>query len=314
MSQNRFGVRNAYGDLKRVLMHRPGPELDLVTPKTLPEFNFDAPVDRGRFVEDYDIMRNLFHDHGVETLLLTEVLADDDDAIGFIKHRPNMTYTRDLAAVFDTGAVLMGPHLKGRWGDQRMMGRAFRKLGVPVLGAVDQPGFLEGGGVTIIGDDTAVASLCDRANEAGTRALRNLILGKDVNYFLEVPLPYGFIHIDGIFMVLDEKLCLVHSPSFQVFPCMLYEAGKGQPRHVMFMDFLAERGFDCIELTDQERFAGLLNVVVTRRGKRAIGFAGAERIGAEMAKRGWHLDSFPAEELFLGNGGAHCMTCPIWVE
>ena len=50
------------------------------------------------------------------------------------------------------------------------------------------------------------------------------------------------------------------------------------------------------------------------RGKRAIGFAGAERIGTEMAKRGWQLDSFPSEELFLGNGGAHCMTCPVWVE
>ena len=95
---------------------------------------------------------------------------------------------------------------------------------------------------------------------------------------------------------------------------MLYEAGKAEPRHVMFTDFLDERGFDCIELTDQERFDGLLNVVVTQRGKRAIGFAGAERIGAEMAKRGWQLDSFPSEELFLGNGGAHCMTCPVWVE
>ncbi|MCB8960444.1 MAG: hypothetical protein H6651_09025 [Ardenticatenales bacterium] len=313
-AQKGYGVRNAYGDLKRVLMHRPGPELNLVTPQTLREFNFDAPVDPERFIDDYETMRGLFHTHGVETVLLTEVLANDADAISFINRRPNMTYTRDLAAVFQSGAVLMGPHLKGRWGDQRMMGRAFQKLGVPVLGGVDQPGFLEGGGVTLIGEDTAVASLCDRANEAGTRALRDLVLGRDVKYFLEVPLPFGFIHIDGIFMVLDEKLCLVHKPSFQVFPCMLYEAGKAEPRHVMFTDFLEERGFDCIELTDQERVDGLLNVVVTQRGKRAIGFAGAERIGTEMAKRGWQLDSFPSEELFLGNGGAHCMTCPVWVE
>jgi hypothetical protein len=117
-----------------------------------------------------------------------------------------MTYTRDLAAVFAHGAVLMGPFLKGRWGDQRMLGRAFRKLGVPILGTVDAPGYLEGGGVTLIGEDTAVASLCDRANEAGTRALRDLILGKEVKYFLEVPLPFGHIHVDGIFMVVDSAL------------------------------------------------------------------------------------------------------------
>ena len=311
---NKFGVRSAYGDLKRVLMHRPGEELLKVTPNSLSEYHFDAPVDLELFLEEYDVMMNLFQTHEVETLLLTDVLKDDADALGFIKHRPNMTYTRDLTAVFNSGAVLMGPHLKGRWGDQRMMGRAFQKLGVPVLGGIEQPAFLEGGGVTMIGEDTAVASLCDRANEAGTKALRHLILGKDVQYFLEVPLPFGHVHIDGVYMTLDEKLCLIHEPTFELFPCILYEAGKSEPRHVMFTDYLDERGIERIPLTDQERNNGLLNVVVTHRGKKAIGFAGAKRIGQEMAKRGWQLDSFPSETLFLGNGGAHCMTCPIFVE
>ena len=161
------------GSLKRVLMHRPGPELGLVTAATVREFNFARPVDTARFVADYDAMLGAFRGHGVETLLLREVLATDDDAVRYIDHRPNMTYTRDLATVFRHGAVLMGPHLKGRWGDQAMMGRAFTRLGVPILGAIEAPGFLEGGGVTLIGDDTAVASLCDRANQEGTRAIEN---------------------------------------------------------------------------------------------------------------------------------------------
>ena len=65
-----FGVRNAYGSLRRVLMHRPGPELDRVTPETLREFHFARPVDRGLFLADYEAMLGLFHAHGVETLLL----------------------------------------------------------------------------------------------------------------------------------------------------------------------------------------------------------------------------------------------------
>ncbi len=35
-----FGVQSAYGDLKSVLMHRPGPELAMVQPHNLAEFNF----------------------------------------------------------------------------------------------------------------------------------------------------------------------------------------------------------------------------------------------------------------------------------
>jgi N-dimethylarginine dimethylaminohydrolase len=306
-------VRNAYGSLKRVIVHRPGPELDKVTPDNLKEFNFTRPVDRERFVADYDAMLELFQRQGVETLLLREILAGDDDSLGYIDHRPNMTYTRDLAAVFSRGAVLMGPHLRGRRGDQEMLGRAFRRLGVPILGAIEPPGFLEGGGVTLIGDDTAVASLCDRANEEGTLALRELVLGRDVKYFLEVPLPFGHVHIDGIFMVLDEKLCLIHEDALRVFPCRLYEAGKSEPRHVLFPEFLAKRGFTSIPISYEERKGGHLNVVVTERSRRAVGFAQAVRIGAEMARHGFELLTFPSDELFMGRGGAHCMTCPLVV-
>jgi len=309
-----FGVRSAYGNLKRVLMHRPGPELDVVNSANLEEFHFKRPVNREAFVSDYDAMLDLFHQHDVETLLLTEVLKQDEDAMYYINRRPNMTYSRDLATVFSRGAVLMSPHLKGRWGDQEMMGRAFRKLGIPILGAIEQPAFLEGGGVTMVGEDTAVVSLCDRANETGTRMLRNLILGKDVKYFLEVPLPFGHIHIDGIFMVLDEKLCLIYPPVFQSFPCRLYEAGSAEPTHVMFLEFLDRKGFRLIEITHEERIGGHLNVVVIKQSTSAVGFQQATRVANEMQKYGWRLDTFPCDELFKGNGGAHCMTCPLLVD
>jgi len=309
-----YGVKNAYGSLKRVIMHRPGRELDLVTANTLEEFHFAQPVDRERFVADYDQMLSLFREHGAEVLLLRDILEDDADAVGYIDRRPNMTYTRDLATVFSRGAVLMNPFLKGRWGDQHMMERAFVKLGVPLLGAIEPPGYLEGGGVTIIGEDTAVVSLCDRANEIGTRMLRDIILGKDVQYFLEVPLPFGHIHIDGIFMVLDEKLALVYENSFEAFPCRLYEAGKSIPKHVMFLEFLDQRGITLIPISKEERMGGHLNVVVTRRSKAAVGFERAIRIKTEINRYGWTLATFPAEEMFLGKGGAHCMTCPVLVE
>lgn len=294
-------------------MHRPGQELDLVRHETLKEFHFDRPVDSERFRSEYDTMLGLLQAHGAETLLLSDVLQNDKDSLAYMACRPNMTYTRDLAAVFSRGAVLMSPHLKGRWGDQLMMARAFDRLGIPVLGAIEPPGFLEGGGVTFVGEDTVVASLCDRANEAGTRALRDIVLGKDARYFLEVPLPFGHIHIDGLFMALDQELCLIHPETFRVFPCRLYEEGRSEPRHVMFEEFLDKRNIKMIAITNEERLEGHLNVVVTRRSESAVGFERASRIGSEMARYGWHLATFSADELFEGNGGAHCMTCPVQV-
>ena len=313
MGSINWGVKNAHGTLNSVLMHRPGVEIDVVTKDTLEVFNFDEPVDREIFQKEYDIMVNQFHSHGVEPVFLTDVLKNDDDAINYIKHRPNMTYTRDLAAVFKTGAVLMGPHLLGRWGDQDIIGRALKRLGIPILGSIDCPAFLEGGGVTMIGDDTIVASICDRANQAGTRKLRELVLGDNSKYFLEVPLPPGHIHIDGLYMTLDENLAICHSPPLNILPCRLYKAGESEPRHVMFSDFLAERNIDIIEINEQEMRGGHLNLVVTKQSKSAIGFESAARMAGEMAKRGWEVSTFPSNTLFKGNGGAHCMTMTMHV-
>src|SRR5262245_21861044 len=115
---NQFGVSSAYGDLKRVIMHRPGVELRIVNEKNLEEFHFKRPVKIDAFLGDYDAMLSLFREHGVEVLLLREVLKGDDEAQAYMNVRPNVTYTRDLATVFPKGAVLMGPFLKGRWWDQ----------------------------------------------------------------------------------------------------------------------------------------------------------------------------------------------------
>jgi N-dimethylarginine dimethylaminohydrolase len=82
----------------------------------------------------------------------------------------------------------------------------------------------------------------------------------------------------------------------------------------MFLEFLDQRGMQLIPITDEERIGGHLNVVVTRRSSRAIGFEQAIRVAAEMHRQGWCLDAFPSEELFIGNGGAHCMTCPVLVS
>ncbi|MBI2928403.1 MAG: hypothetical protein HYY24_22265 [Verrucomicrobia bacterium] len=312
--KSRFGVRSAFGTLERVLVHRPGPELDVVTPATLDEFNFARPVDRTRFAADYDAMLDCFSRHGVDVVFLTDVLADDREALAYMARRPNMTYTRDLACVFSSGAVLMGPHLIGRRGDQWMLGRAFERLGIPVLGHIAPPGFLEGGGVTMLGTDTVVASLCDRANEAGTAQLRELALGGEMRFFLEVPLPPGHIHIDGLFMLLDEDLCLIHEETLGQLPCRLYEAGRSAPRQVTFGDYLVERNVRRIAITEQERLEGHLNLVVVKRGRLAVEFGEAVRLRGELAKLGWTIENLPSAELASGRGGAHCMTCPLLVR
>ena len=288
----------------------PGVELDEVTPDTLETFGFERPVDRERFVAEYDVMLDALRAQGAKMHDLRDLLADDSEALAYLDRRPNMTYTRDLATVFRSGAVLMGPRLVRRQGDQEMLARALSRLGVPILGRIDPPGYLEGGGVTMLGEDTVVAALCERANKEGTTALRELVLDRDVRAFLEVPLPRGHIHIDGDFMVVDERLCLIHEPTFRNVACRLFEAGRTEPRRVPFLEVLEARAFTRIPIRETERLEGHLNVVVTRRGRTAVVSSQATRLAAELERRGWRVSTFPSAEMVAGNGGVHCMACP----
>ena len=144
--------------------------------------------------------------------------------------------------------------------------------------------------------------------------MREQVLGRDVRCFLEVPLPQGHIHIDGDFMVLDEQLCLIHEPTFRDVVCRLFEAGRGEPRHVSFFEVLDARGFSRIAITETERLGGHLNVVVTQRGRTAVAPGHATRLVAELEQRGWRVSTFPSAEMAAGNGGVHCMTCPVLVQ
>ena len=241
---------NAYGDLKRVLMHRPGRELDLVTERTLKEFHFARPVNRERFTAEYDTMAGLFQAHGVETLMLTDVLRDDADAV--VLHRASSQHDLhpDLASVFSRGAVLMSPHLKGRWGDQLMLGRAFERLGVPVAGShrATRISRRRRSDFHRRGHRRRVA-LRSGERDRHPHAAGSSCSAKTSNTFSRSHFRSVISTSTASSWRSSVKLALIYPESFRVFPCRLYEDGESDPRHIMFEEFLRERDVRTIVIT-----------------------------------------------------------------
>jgi arginine deiminase len=71
-----FGVESEVGQLRRVIVHRPGPELSRLTPANRAELLFDDVVWVERAAEEHDAMCAVLRDRGAETLLLTDLLAE----------------------------------------------------------------------------------------------------------------------------------------------------------------------------------------------------------------------------------------------
>ena len=305
----KFGAQSEYRRLHTLLLHRPNPDdLRWVGEETRDYYNIEPTIDPEKFVADYDKMVQAFASQGVEIVFLTDVLKDHAEALRYISRRPNLTYMRDMATVYNDGAVVMNPYLKGRQWDGWVVAECFKKLGIPILGEITYPGYLEGGGVGFLNDKIGYVSLCDRANEDAINQLASFVLARSLEQLIVVNLPTGIVHIDGQFAVADEKTVFAHRPILDISPTRVLHR-DGRVKHVWFLDYVADLGY---EIIDGPRH-GEMNFVACTPW-HVVGYDTIEVNAEVIRSRGGELLAIPGEELSKGHGGVHCMTCPLLRE
>ena len=73
-----MAVESEVGRLRTVLLHRPGAELQRLTPRNNADLLFDGVPWVGRAQEEHDAFAEALRDRGVEVLYLQELLTEDD--------------------------------------------------------------------------------------------------------------------------------------------------------------------------------------------------------------------------------------------
>ncbi len=300
-----FGAQSEFGPLKRVLLHRPGEEMALVSPANLGDLNFARPVDAALMAANVDAYASILRAEGVEVHFLAEVLAGDAAALAAIRQRPNLVFLRDTAFVFRKGAVLMRMSLSTRQEDPGIVGRALERLGIPLLGRIEAPGLIEGGGISFLDETTCTMGLCDRANESAVRQMADLILGDSVETLVVLPMPKGIVHTDGQFMMVDRDLALLYPAPFRLRKARVLGKG-GTLREAWLEDLLQERGIQVAEVPE-----GWDLNVVGLRPRQAAGLEVAQAARKALESRGGRYFSFDGRELCAGMGGPHCATLPL---
>lgn len=81
-AQPRFGADSEVGRLRTVMLHRPGDELRRLTPRNSDQLLFDGIPWVDRAQEEHDAFAGLLRSHGVEVLLLGDLLAETFDISG----------------------------------------------------------------------------------------------------------------------------------------------------------------------------------------------------------------------------------------
>ena len=288
----KYGITHESGTLRKVLVHRPGKELELANSKPV-EHNFEGPVDVERFRGDHIAMTDALVEAGVEVLYVRELVEDDPGMASQIDGCPNLVFTRDSSFVTDAGAVLMRMGLPSRRRETPIIEAAHTAMGVPVGLALGEPETFEGGGFALLEGKVAVAGLCQRTTQGALDTLGEFLLREGVaETFIELP----------------GKLALVHTETLEYAPSVF--RSRDETREGSFVGWLEGEGWDILEITDRERMDMAANFL-TVDNDLAIHYEGNPRVMAEVRARGIEVIQIPGEEMMKGNGGIHCMTCPV---
>ena len=306
----KFGAQTEYGKLKKVLMHRPTEENRRITPWNKDAYLFRDVVYWKEFQREHDVFSDLLRDEGIEVVMLTDLL--DEDQAGIAETLPNMVYTRDVCMVSKLGAHSLRMTYAARQVEPFLIEKAMEKLGVPIAQRITPPALVEGGDFVWLNEETAMMGFITRSNEAGVNMVREKLMGGGaVKEFVAVPLPSFRVHLDGAVMVMSPDIALFHEASLGLYPAYVYDEEGVRLQYLR--DYLEGKGLEVIEGNDTEVRVFGTNIVGLGDHK-CVSYEWNERIVGILDDRGFDVLTIPGSQLSIGGGGPHCMTCPILRE
>jgi arginine deiminase len=297
-----------FGQLTRVLLHRPDRALELVNAENCHDWLFDYPPDIGRFAEEHDRYRELLTDLGVQVHELSDYL---DDGREQIERLPNLTYLHDTAVVSSRGAFLSRMATPARRGEERVLREALDRIGVPILSEFDDPTDAFEGCLMLSPNGLLVAD-----TERHKRVTIEKFIPRALEHFpevlyVEVPKARRYMHPDTIYNRVDHHLALAYLPAFRA--TVLYTANGAE--RVDFVNHMRGKGVEILSVSDSEQRRLACSFVPLAPGVLVhYDTALDPTTQRQLGKRGVELIPFHPDALVAGGGSLRCLTLRLHRE
>ena len=208
-------------------------------------------------------------------------------------------YCRDASIVTDFGMIICNMGKEGRLTEPNAQLQIFKDNNIPVLGQIKAPGTLEGGDVAWLDENTLAVGHSYRTNEEGIKQLKKLLEPKGVKIIVaELPHFKGrqdVFHLMSILSPIDADLAVVYSPLMPI----------------KFRDYLIEKGFDFVEVPDDE-FESMGCNVLAIAPRKCIMVSGNPKTQKLLEDAGCEVQLYSGNEISIkGGGGPTCLTRPL---
>lgn len=275
-------VRNATNELKKVLVCSPKYYVfNAINEITKSWMEKGETEQNERMVSEWNTLIQGYKDNGVEVI---EVEAHKELEV--------QTFSRDFGAMVKEGAIIGKFRHPARQKETEVYEAKLKELGVPIIARINA-GCFEGGDFWMIDEHTLAFGLVDRTDRAGIDNLREQ-LAKFGYTVVGVPAPPANLHLDMVFNIIAEKICLAATDELP------YE----------FIQMLKRRHFKIIHVPSELVFKHGCNVQALGNGK-VLGIENNRTVNEAMEAEGLEVIKLPLEQILKAGGGPHCMTYPV---
>jgi N-dimethylarginine dimethylaminohydrolase len=208
-------------------------------------------------------------------------------------------YCRDASVATDFGMIMCSMGKEARKPEPAACRTAFEAAGMPILGAIQGTGTLEGGDVAWLDSKTLAVGHTYRTNAEGIRQLKALLEPHNVEV-ITAPLPHfrgpaDVFHLMSILSPVDQNLAVVYSPLMPV----------------PFRELLVSRGFGLVEVPDSE-FDSMGCNVLAIGPRKVLMVSGNPITRARLLQAGCVVHEYAGTDISMkGGGGPTCLTRPI---
>lgn len=208
-------------------------------------------------------------------------------------------YCRDASIATDFGMIICNMGKGGRINEPQSHLEFYKQKDIPILGIIEAPGTLEGGDVAWLDDKTLAVGHTYRTNPEGIAQLKTLLAPKGIEVIVaELPHYKGksdVFHLMSILSPVDKNLAVVYS---SLMP-------------IKFRDELLERGFELIEVPEEEFESMGCNVLATAP-RQCLMVAGNPKTKKLLENTGCQVTAYKGDDISVkGGGGPTCLTRPM---
>jgi N-dimethylarginine dimethylaminohydrolase len=240
--------------------------------------------------QEHDALVAILRAAGAEVLYHDMAMPEHADSI----------FVHDPALVSDAGAIILRMGKELRRGEEQAMAEVLEQIGVPIHARLEEPAVAEAGDLMWLDHDSLAVGLGFRTNIAALQQLAAALdpLGAKVT---PVSLPYGAgpdacLHLMSLISMVDHDLAVVYLPLLPV----------------PFVELLATRGIDLVEIPEQE-FPTMGPNVLALAPRRCLMLEGNPITARRLEEAGCTVDTYRGNELSLkAEGGPTCLTRPIY--